>query len=240
MKKNKKLIMALLCVFVSVNFAACSDDDNDDTPGGNTEKPVSKPVIGGKVGNAVDLGLSVKWSDCNLGANKAEEAGCYFAWGETTTKTEYLTDNSSWYEMSYSTLLSQGVINSNGNLTSAFDAASVNWKGKWRMPTYAELRELKTQCNWKFTTQNGVKGFIVSSKTTKNSIFLPAAGCKETDNHYVDRYGLYWSATVVKGKYSEEVSHAYCLWAKSGNSEDDLEEDEDGTIRTGVTIRPVQ
>lgn len=31
----------------------------------------------------VDLGLSVKWATCNLGANAPEEFGDYYAWGET-------------------------------------------------------------------------------------------------------------------------------------------------------------
>lgn len=31
----------------------------------------------------VDLGLSVKWANCNLGATTPEEYGTYFAWGET-------------------------------------------------------------------------------------------------------------------------------------------------------------
>ena len=32
---------------------------------------------------AVDLGLSVKWAACNIGASNPEEYGDYFAFGET-------------------------------------------------------------------------------------------------------------------------------------------------------------
>ncbi|WP_290091377.1 PEGA domain-containing protein, partial [uncultured Muribaculum sp.] len=34
----------------------------------------------------VDLGLSVKWAACNVGASSPEDYGNYYAWGETATK----------------------------------------------------------------------------------------------------------------------------------------------------------
>lgn len=37
----------------------------------------------------VDLGLSVKWATCNVGATAPEEYGDYFAWGETSPKSDY-------------------------------------------------------------------------------------------------------------------------------------------------------
>lgn len=40
----------------------------------------------GKSGNAVDLGLSVKWASYNVGAITPESYGDYFAWGETEQK----------------------------------------------------------------------------------------------------------------------------------------------------------
>ena len=41
----------------------------------------------------VDLGLSVKWATCNLGAATPEEIGNYYAWGETTPKDTYFKNN---------------------------------------------------------------------------------------------------------------------------------------------------
>jgi hypothetical protein len=41
----------------------------------------------------VDLGLSVKWAPFNIGAEKPEENGDYFAWGETDAKPRYDYDN---------------------------------------------------------------------------------------------------------------------------------------------------
>ena len=41
----------------------------------------------------VDLGLSVKWATCNLGASSPEELGDKYAWGEVQTKQEFTWNN---------------------------------------------------------------------------------------------------------------------------------------------------
>ena len=143
----------------------------------------------------VDLGLSVKWATYNVGANAPEEYGDYFAWGETTTKETYDYDNCPTYGLSISELQSQGYIDSEVNLTSQYDAATANWGGTWRMPTYAELNELNTQCTWERINTNDFKGYKVTGPNG-NSIFLPAAGRRYgfslDDAGY---YGYYWSST---------------------------------------------
>ena len=146
----------------------------------------------------VDLGLSVKWATCNVGANSPEEYGDYFAWGETTTKSEYTKENCPTYGLSYSELQSQGYIDSNGNLTSQYDAATANWGGNWRMPTKAEIQELLDNCTWTWTKQNGVEGCNVEGPNG-NSIFLPAAGCRNGSSHYGASQGGYWSSTPYEG-----------------------------------------
>ncbi len=42
----------------------------------------------------VDMGLSVKWASCNLGASKSEQPGNYYAWGELNKKANYNANNS--------------------------------------------------------------------------------------------------------------------------------------------------
>lgn len=154
--------------------------------GGSPEKPVHE---------AVDLGLSVKWASCNVGASSPEEYGDYFAWGETTTKSSYTESNSVTYDLSISELESRGIIDANGNLTAAYDAATANWGSEWRMPTLDEIKELRNNCTWEWTTQNGVKGRKVTGPNG-NSIFLPAAGYRrDTSLGHAGSYGYYWSAT---------------------------------------------
>ena len=147
----------------------------------------------------VDLGLSVKWATCNVGANSPEEYGDYFAWGETSTKETYDYDNCPTYGLSISELQSQGYIDSEGNLTSQYDAATANWGGDWRMPTYDELNELRNRCTWTWTTQNGVNGYNVEGPSGA-SIFLPAAGDRFGSSLlYAGSSGYYWSSTPSEG-----------------------------------------
>ena len=143
----------------------------------------------------VDLGLSVKWATCNVGATTPEGYGDYFAWGETSTKETYDDDNCPTYELSISQLQSQGYIDSEGSLTSQYDAATANWGGDWRMPTYDELNELRNRCTWTWTTQNGVNGYKVTGPSGA-SIFLPAAGYRIGSSlYYAGSRGYYWSSS---------------------------------------------
>ncbi len=146
----------------------------------------------------VDLGLSVKWATCNIGANSPEEYGDYFAWGETTTKSDYTSSNCPTYGLSISQLQTQGYIDSEGKLTPQYDAATANWGGTWRMPTYDELNELRTKCTWTWITQNGVSGYNVEGPNG-NSIFLPAAGFRNGSSLYYARsLGSYRSSTPIE------------------------------------------
>ena len=133
----------------------------------------------------VDLGLSVKWATCNVGATTPEGYGDYFAWGETSTKTEYTEYNSKTYRKS------MGDIKGNSN----YDAARANWGGNWRMPTKAEMQELIDKCTWEWMTQNGVKGCKVTGPNG-NSIFLPAAGSRNGSSLYdAGSRSCYWNST---------------------------------------------
>ena len=103
---------------------------------------------------AVDLGLSVKWATCNVGANTPEEYGEYYT----------------------------------------FDEAQKISNSKWRVPTREEIKELLENCDYKWTTQNGVNGGLFTSKKNGNSIFFPAAGGRNgSDVYYMGSCGEYWS-----------------------------------------------
>jgi len=206
MKRIIKLlpIAAVLCV----GAVSCDKDDNDDS---------SPSVVLEKQPNgdyAVDLGLpsGLKWATCNVGAEKPEEFGDYFAWGDTTTKYQPgyaqsddkstvwkngMWDGYSWvnYRFSNETKNSlfkycndsdygyDGITDTLTILTPVDDVAHYKWGGNWRMPTEAEFQELLDNCNYKVTTKNGVKGLKVTSrKDSSKSIFLPAAGFRGDTN----------------------------------------------------------
>lgn len=137
-------------------------------------------------GEAVDLGLSVKWSSTNLGAAIPEQFGAYYAWGEVEPKENYSRTNYKWYENGSNTAIlkynynsTRGTVDNKMVLDPEDDAAHVVLGGKWRMPTNAEWNELIDNCEWTWTARNGVNGYLVTSKKegcTNNSIFIPAAG----------------------------------------------------------------
>ncbi|MBO4475673.1 MAG: hypothetical protein J5737_03005, partial [Bacteroidales bacterium] len=158
----------------------------------------------------VDLGLSVKWATCNVGATKPEEYGDYFAWGETVPKSDYNWSTYKWANGDPNKLTkyctysphwdSSEPIDNKTVLDPEDDAATVNWGGSWRMPTFDEWIELQFNCTWTWTTQNGVKGRLVTG-SNGNSIFLPAAGIWLGNNHTMESYGYYWSANTTGGYY---------------------------------------
>lgn len=151
----------------------------------------------------VDLGLSVKWATCNVGANFPSVYGDYFAWGETSTKSTYILSTYKYCNGSYDSLTkyntnsSYGTVDNKTQLELSDDAARANWGGSWRMPTDAEMTELREQCTWSWTIQNGGYGYKVTSKSNGNSIFLPAAGYRGDGSlNYAGSYGYYWSSSL--------------------------------------------
>jgi len=153
---------------------------------------------------SVDLGLSVFWATCNIGASKPEELGDHFAWGEVETKQSYTMSNYKWWDEStntlikYNTSMSQGTVDNKVVLDKADDVAHIQLGGGWRMPTEEELKELKNSCTWTWTDTNGVKGYLVSGKMTNKSIFLPAAGYWRNSLLLSGRGGSYWSSSLDK------------------------------------------
>ena len=153
----------------------------------------------------VDLGLpsGLKWADRNVGADSPEDAGLYFAWGETTTKSTYSWSTYTYCKGSSTTLTKYncssgyGTLDNKTTLELSDDVAAINWGGAWRMPTDAEITELREQCTWTWITYNGVNGYKVTSKSNGNSIFLPAAGLRFYGDPLSDdgSHGYYWSST---------------------------------------------
>lgn len=152
--------------------------------------------------NAVDLGLSVKWGTCNLGASKPEEFGDYYAWGEVEPyyssldpliwkegkENGYDWTSYRWCdgtEQGFTKYLhpkwsfywaGEGEPDGKMILDPEDDAAHVKLGGTWRMPTYDDWIELMSKCTWEWSSENGVEGMRLTSNINGNSIFFPAAG----------------------------------------------------------------
>jgi hypothetical protein len=125
----------------------------------------------------VDLGLSVKWATCNVGADSPYEYGENYAWGEVETKDSYEWSNYKWCNGTSTSITKYciasyyGKVDNKTTLELSDDAASVNLGGNWRIPTTAEVEELMSECEWIW--QNA--GYLVVSKVNGKSIFIPSA-----------------------------------------------------------------
>ncbi len=152
----------------------------------------------------VDLGLSVKWATCNIGASTPSDYGEYFSWGETTMKDGYTPENSITY--------GKEMHNIAGNIE--YDAARANWGGTWRLPTTKEFFELIVECVWEWVVYGDRMGYFVIGPNG-NGIFLPAAGrlCGgDSVLAFTESSGGYWSAIPC-----ENIGDAYGLYFVSDN-----------------------
>ena len=176
----------------------------------------------------VDLGLSVKWATCNVGAMKPEDYGGYYQWAGTKDVSStgiflderncpyrkisgYFEDAAGWTKYNKKSIGNRTILDLHD------DTANFYWGGNWRMPTDKEWKELTDNCKWKWTTYNGVKGYKITGKKPgfKNVfIFLPAAGHRSYNRlHSVSYIGAYWCSSLRKFV----VSKAYNIRFNSDN-----------------------
>lgn len=201
---------------------------NGDNPVDNTPSEVT----------AVDLGLSVKWANMNLGASFPEDYGLYYAWGETEG---YNTDSHSftWQTYKYYDRNSRSMTKYNDDdkktvLDASDDAATMNWGSNWRTPSQEDFQELYEKCTVEWIQLNGVYGCKFTSSVNGNSIFLPAADFREgTEKHHNSTpCGYYWTsalAGVSVHAYNLSVAEYYLNSAEFRDNERFV----------GFSIRPI-
>ena len=193
----------------------------------------------------VDLGLSVLWATCNVGAIKAEDIGGYYAWGETEVIGDYDDylyrhgeDPDKYYDF-----IGQDISGTK------YDVAAVKWKGSWRMPTADEFMELVEKCDWLSENYHGMMGFRVTGPNG-NSIFLPAAGGDDGKGNDPDVGvdGNYWTSTMRSEDNGTKYEWACCFEFTISSEGTTIEEasyygtpyDDFGMYRSiGCSVRPV-
>lgn len=193
----------------------------------------------------VDLGLSVQWRAYNLGAEKPEEYGDYFAWGETASKEYFSWDNYKWCmdgddskiikycdSSQSSSWAGEGSPDNLTTLKLGDDAAHATLGGRWRMPTMEEMQALCDQCSWTWTQQNSVPGYLVQGNG--NSIFFPVAGLKSgSEVRYDGIGGYYWTSSLLSDN-PETAARSFDLRLRENFFSVSHE-----LRRAGFTIRPV-
>jgi hypothetical protein len=190
------------------------------------------------------------WATTNIGAEKPEDYGYYFWWGDTVG---YKRENGKWvasdgsnsnfsftesntptYGKDNSTLQSEDWITADGVLSPEHDAAKKHWGSDWRMPTKQEIDNLNSKCDWVWMTLNGVRGYVVRGRGdySSNSIFLPCAGYGDWTSLYnAGSIGYYWSSVP----YSDRDDYARLLFFHSGDRYTSY-----GSRYYGRSIRPLQ
>lgn len=124
---------------------------------------------------AVDLGLSVKWADRNLGAPSPHLAGGYFAFGETEEKDTYNWDT--YMHCDDGDMFCQHYLGEESICGTEYDVAHMKLGGGWRMPTLEEIEELIENCSIDFIAGNdGAHPYARFSATNDEFIDIPIVG----------------------------------------------------------------
>lgn len=157
----------------------------------------------------IDLGLSVKWSTCNLGSTTPEKPGHFYAWGETISKTSFgaglykhfkPADHYAQFESVLKYNTTQLMNDNKTHLDSIDDAATMQLGKGYRIPTEKEWKELILNCLFTKSVLNGVDGYIVKSRVKgyeNSSIFLPMTGIYSWTGYHKEAT-CYWTSDLGK------------------------------------------
>lgn len=181
----------------------------------------------------VDLGLSVYWATCNVGARTEADYGGIYGWGDASG---YHTEQMDHFYPTHSPSITD-------IKATRFDIAYSQWGTEWRLPTVTELGELfnRSNCDWKWTDSyrnSGVKGYIVTSKLpgyVGNYIFMPAAGKRVYETYYQEqgKCGYYWSSEI-------NTSDKQFAWMSYFTNMDNLYAKKSHERWYGAAVRPVK
>lgn len=175
MKKIYNLILTALLLLCASPALATNDTNSCPPPKGV---------------KMVDLGLSVKWADRNVGATSVDDYGQMFMWSSCNSNLTLSDVN--WAAPNRNT----APVNICGT---KFDVARTKWGAPWRLPSKKELKELVKLCKWEWTEKDNTEGWLVTGPNG-NFIYLPAAGYNNDGIEFRDSWACYWSGTAVAPK----------------------------------------
>lgn len=149
---------------------------------------------------AVDLGLSVLWATCNVGASSPYQKGYEYAWGETIPKEKGTMENY-WYYVEENDSYENIGNDISGTI---YDAARQEWGGDWRTPTKEEMNELIEKCSWSWARIGNACVYIVTGANGKQ-IFLPASNYYHysSSNAHTYKYSSsYWTSSIGNERHA--------------------------------------
>lgn len=172
----------------------------------------------------VDLGLSIKWAQCNLGADTPYETGRLYYWGGISSryKNEWTWSNVPFnggnpeYDQQYFQSILDSVVDNDNNLLLSNDTPHLNLGGNWRMPTKKECDELVANCSAERISINGQYGYMLKSKKAGFSDKWLFLSFVSTEGYSYDYSESYLSSTLFNdaGTRSDAYACAYhiCLY----------------------------
>ncbi|MGI6219649.1 MAG: hypothetical protein ACOYJE_07340 [Bacteroidaceae bacterium] len=220
MKKPFLLLSLFAAAVCAAVLNSCSSDEPETPSGGGGGSETTA--------EAVDLGLSVRWASCNVGANAPYETGGLYGWADpegTATTMQVHDSTGNWTSTLYG-----GTDPLPDICRTLYDLPHMKMGGYWRLPTEAEAKELLERCAWRKETVQGTTGYRVTGPNG-NSIFLPMAGMRQGNERFMEgQRGYYWTGTREPG-----ATGAVSLWVGTAGK---------GEISSdyryqGCSIRPV-
>jgi len=181
---------------------------------------------------AIDLGLSVMWAEMNLFEDLDSGIGAKYSWGDIEKRIYFRYIDGKLNKKSKNdlkTILGNDDLSICGN--EKYDAARYLWGDNWRLPLRQEIEELINQCEWKWTSLNGISGYKVIGKNG-NFIFLPVTGEFIADKRNSPQAGYYWSGSANSDVLGEEAHFLYFDENKKSHNSN-------GIRWHGMAIRPV-
>ena len=174
----------------------------------------------------VDLGFpsGIRWAIYNIGATHPLEFGNYYAWGEVVPHDSLKYDWTTYkYCDSTDDVLTKYCLNSQNGLVDNLvtlektdDVASVEWGGRWRMPTKEDFEEKGQNGTFIQGWVDGVYGLSYISNENGATIFAPAAGAYFGDIYLGpealggESVGAYWSSSICdEYNVSQSDNYAY-------------------------------
>ena len=245
MKKTITWAFATIALLTVLTGCKKDDEDKDAISMDVVKKGVTKkPGKDGKEYDVVDLGTSVLWATCNIGATSPQQYGYYFAWGEIGTKEDYYWHNYTLCNGEFSSIKKYifdndyGTVDNKEYLEPIDDAATHLMGDNWKIPSREDFVELNMRCDYKCCKLNDVWGYLFTSNETKNSIFIPLSGMRDPKEiHYSGERGYYWSNQLYKGdKDNKKTLNVYTLDLLKGDAPAD---NSFQSREIGLPIRPV-
>lgn len=181
----------------------------------------------GKI-NAVDLGLSVLWADCNVGGDSESPIGGLYGWADPTG--EKTSQNIKDYLEFAGGLYIKTPQNISGT---QYDIATAKWGQGWRMPSKEDWKELIEKCKWTKEKAFHVYGYRVEGPNG-NSIFLPNTGLRFGESISNTDAGYYWTSEIAEGD-----SVCACYYYFDGDKHNDIVSTRN-YVYSGRAVRPIR